>query len=122
MAEEEDPAAIAALTRQAACLGRGLRLVTAALSPEVILIAGDITTSWARFGPTIQAEMEATMLAGSAPQLGITNDGEFARLRGAAAVVLQRHSGYQRRRLRKLKSHNSIQSSPDPLENVKLQP
>ena len=95
MAEEEDPAAIAALTRQAACLGRGLRLVTAALSPEVILIAGDITTSWARFGPTIQAELEASMLAGDAPQLGITNDGEFARLRGAAAVVLQRHSGYQ---------------------------
>lgn len=96
LAEEEDPAAIAALTRQATCLGRGLRLVTASLSPEVILIAGDITTSWARFGPTIQAELEATMLAGEAPQLGITSDGEFARLRGAAAVVLQRHSGYQR--------------------------
>jgi hypothetical protein len=44
--------------------------------------------------------MEATMLAGDAPQLGITNDGEFARLRGAAAVVLQRHSGYQRSRLK----------------------
>jgi predicted NBD/HSP70 family sugar kinase len=96
LAEEEDPAAIAALTRQATCLGRGLRLVTAALSPEVILIAGDITSSWARFGPTIQAGLEATMLTGNAPQLGITNDGEFARLRGAAAVVLQRHSGYQR--------------------------
>ena len=96
MAEEEDPAAITALTRQATCLGRGLRMVTTALSPEVILIAGDITTSWIRFGPIIQAELEATMLAGSAPQLEITNDGEFARLRGAAAVVLQRHSGYQR--------------------------
>jgi predicted NBD/HSP70 family sugar kinase len=103
LAEEEDPAALAALTRQATCLGRGLRLVTSALSPEVILIAGDITTSWARFGPIIQAEVEATMLAGDAPQLGITNDGEFARLRGAAAVVLQRHSGYQRSRLKAAK-------------------
>jgi predicted NBD/HSP70 family sugar kinase len=82
--EEDDPAAIAAVSRQAACLGRGLRLVTAALSPEVILIAGDITACWVRFGPQIQAE------------LGITSDGELARLRGAAAVVLQRHSGYQR--------------------------
>jgi hypothetical protein len=36
------------------------------------------------------------MLAGHAPRLEITNDGELARLRGAAAVVLQRHSGYQR--------------------------
>jgi predicted NBD/HSP70 family sugar kinase len=94
--EEDDPAAIAAVSRQAACLGRGLRLVTAALSPEVILIAGDITTCWVRFGPLIQAELEATMLAGHTPQLGITSDGELARLRGAAAVVLQRHSGYQR--------------------------
>ncbi len=96
MTEEDDSAAIEAVSRQAACLGRGLRLVTAALSPEVILIAGDITTCWARFGPMIQAELESTMLAGHTPQLGITNDGELARLRGAAAVVLQRHSGYQR--------------------------
>jgi predicted NBD/HSP70 family sugar kinase len=101
MTEEEDPAAIAAVTRQATYLGRGLRLVTAALSPEVILIAGDITTSWDRFGPMIQTELEATMLAGPAPQLGITNDGELARLRGAAAVVLQRHSGYRRQTLDK---------------------
>ncbi len=96
MTEEEDPDAIAAVTRQAVSLGRGLRLVTAALSPEVILIAGDITTSWARFGPRILAELEGTMLAGHTPQLGITNDGELARLRGAAAFVLQRHSGTQR--------------------------
>ena len=34
------------------------------------------------------------MLAGAAPELGITKDGELSRLRGAAAVVLQRHSGY----------------------------
>jgi hypothetical protein len=38
--------------------------------------------------------MAATMLAGAAPDLGITKDGELSRLRGAAAVVLQRHSGY----------------------------
>ena len=107
MAEEEDSAAIEAVSRQATCLGRGLRLITAALAPEVILIAGDITTSWARFGPRIQAELESTMLAGKAPQLGVTSDGELARLRGAAAVVLQRHSGYQRMRLEAAKKSKS---------------
>jgi predicted NBD/HSP70 family sugar kinase len=96
MAEEGDASAIAAISRQAICLGRGLRLLTAALSPEVILIAGDITSSWPRFGPMIQAELESTMLVGSAPRLGITNDRELSRLRGAAAIVLQRHSGYLR--------------------------
>jgi predicted NBD/HSP70 family sugar kinase len=96
MSEEGDASAIEAMSRQAACLGRGLRLVTAALAPEVILIAGDITTSWSRFGPIIQAEVENSMLAGPAPRLEITNDGELSRLRGAAAIVLQRHSGYHR--------------------------
>ena len=104
LAEEEDPVAIKAVSRQATCLGRGLRLVTAALSPEVIFFAGDITTSWARFGPVIQAELENTMLAGPAPRLEITSDGELARLRGAAAVVLQRHSGYQRSALKAAKA------------------
>lgn len=94
LTEEGDTTAIAAVTQQARHLGRGLRLVTAALAPEVVLITGDLTTSWARFGPIIQGEMEGTMLAGAAPQLGITKDGELSRLRGAAAVVLQRHSGY----------------------------
>ena len=94
LTEEGDPTAITAVTRQATHLGRGLRLVTAALAPEVVLITGDLTTSWARFGPIIQKEMEGTMLAGTPPILGITKDGELSRLRGAAAVVLQRHSGY----------------------------
>jgi predicted NBD/HSP70 family sugar kinase len=94
MAEEGDAHAIAAITKQATYLGRGLRLVTSALSPEMILIAGDLSTSWTRFGPIVQKELEATMLAGPAPMLGITKDGELSRLRGAAAVVLQRHSGY----------------------------
>jgi hypothetical protein len=34
------------------------------------------------------------MLSGTAPRLTITSDGELSRLRGAAAVVLQRHSGH----------------------------
>ncbi|QHN04340.1 ROK family protein [Granulicella sp. WH15] len=94
LSEEGDPAAVAAVTKQATHLGRGLRLITATLSPEVILITGDLTTSWARFGPIIQKELAGSMLAGVVPTLGITNDGELSRLRGAAAVVLQRHSGY----------------------------
>jgi predicted NBD/HSP70 family sugar kinase len=96
LAEENDSDAVAALTKQAVWLGRGLRLITAALSPEIILITGDITSSWPRFGPIVQHEMENRMLAGPAPRLETSSDGELARLRGAAAVVLQRHSGYNR--------------------------
>jgi predicted NBD/HSP70 family sugar kinase len=96
LTEEGNKSAIAAITKQCIALGRGLRLVTATLSPEVILITGDITACWERFGPVVQAELEKSMLAGPAPRLGTTGDGELSRLRGAAAVVLQRHSGYGR--------------------------
>ncbi len=98
MTEEGDKTAIEAVSRQCVALGRGLRLVTAVLSPEVILITGDIAACWTRFGPLVQAELKSTMLAGPPPLLRITNDGELSRLRGAAAVVLQRHSGHSRGR------------------------
>ena len=94
--EEEDEPAIAAVTRQAVALGRGLGLITTALSPELILIAGEITSSWQRFGPIIQRELESAVLVGSPPRLITAGDGDFARLLGAAAVLLQRHASYHR--------------------------
>ena len=96
LTEEGDSQAIEAVTRQARYLGRGLRLITATLAPEVILINGAITSCWSRFGPIVEEEMRSTMLAGAAPRLEVTSGGELARLRGAAAIVLQRHSGYNR--------------------------
>ena len=107
LAEEGDKHAIASIEKQATCLGRGLRLITAALSPEMILITGDITTAWSKFGPIVQQELESTMLAGAVPRLETSSDGELARLRGAAAVVLQRHSGYNRSQ-RKLTSGRPV--------------
>jgi predicted NBD/HSP70 family sugar kinase len=96
LAEEEEPRAVEATSRQAVFLGKGLRLIMAALSPELILITGEITSSWTRFGPMVQREMEALVLAGPAPRLAIAGDGELARLLGAAAVLLQRHATYHR--------------------------
>ena len=96
LAEENDPLAVEAVTRQAHAIGRGLRLITAALSPELILITGEITSGWPRFGPIIQRELELAVLAGSPPRLETAGDGESARLRGAAAVLLQRHVSYHR--------------------------
>jgi predicted NBD/HSP70 family sugar kinase len=94
LAEEGDASAIEAVSKQCSALGRGLRMVTVALAPEVILITGDIASSWARFGPIVEAELANTMLAGPPPRLELTKDREMARLRGAAAVVLQRQSGH----------------------------
>jgi predicted NBD/HSP70 family sugar kinase len=93
LAAEGDKDAVAALIEQARNIGRGLRMVTASLSPEVIFIAGDITVVWELVGPVIEAEMKGTLLAGSAPRLTPSEEGGLARLRGASALVLQRHSG-----------------------------
>jgi predicted NBD/HSP70 family sugar kinase len=96
LAEENDPAALEAVSRQASAIGRGLRLIVAALSPELILITGEITSSWQRFGPIVQHELQSAVLAGPPPRLATAGDGELARLRGAAAVLLQRHASYHR--------------------------
>lgn len=96
LSEEGDAKALAAFEKQARALGRGLRLITAALSPELVIIIGDITGMWARLAPVVEEELRLSMLAGTPPKLVAASDGELARLRGAAALVLQRHSGYHR--------------------------
>jgi len=96
MVEEGDKIATEAVMRQSQALGRGLRLITAALSPEVILITGEITSCWSIFGPVVQKELDGLMLAGKAPRLAIAGDGYLARLSGASAMLLRRHSRYHR--------------------------
>jgi predicted NBD/HSP70 family sugar kinase len=91
-----DEAAEAAVMEQAEALGRGLRLVTAALSPELILLTGELTSCWETVGPVVERVMQSTMLAGPAPRLAIAGDGYLARLSGSAAMLMQRHSRYHR--------------------------
>lgn len=92
LAEEGNAHAVAALAKQAKFIGKGLRIVTAALAPEVVLVAGDVTSAWGRFSPLIEKELKELMLAGRPPRLLPTHDGGAARLRGAAALLLQRRS------------------------------
>lgn len=90
LAESGDAAAAEALAKQAENIGRGLRMIIAGLAPSAILIAGDITTAWHRFGPLIEKEAVSRILAGTPPLIRPTQESEIARLRGAAALVFQR--------------------------------
>ena len=75
-------------------LGRGMRMIVAGLDPEQILVIGDLTRSWHRMGPIIQAEVQAQALSGGlSPRLVPVHEGGMARLRGAIALVLQKHFG-----------------------------
>jgi hypothetical protein len=66
-------------------------MITAALSSEIILIAGDITSAWEYFAPLIRKEVESSILGGQPPRIEPSHEGGVARLRGAAALIFQRH-------------------------------
>ncbi len=96
LAVEGDAAALKAVQQQSIAIGRGLRTINAALSPDLILFAGDVTLFWDICRKQIELECRAGLLTGTGPRIVSIGDGELAWLRGAAAVVLQRHSGYYR--------------------------
>ena len=91
-ADEGDILASKALERMAHYLGRGMRLIVAGLAPERILVVGDLTRSWQRFGAIIQEAVEAQILpGGKAPCVAPAYEDGMARLRGTVALVLQKH-------------------------------
>lgn len=96
LALDGEPSAHEALTQQARAIGRGLHLLNAVMSPDLILLAGDVSLFYDVFRDVIEAECRAGAMDGVGPRLVSVGDGDMSRLRGAAAVVLQRHSGYYR--------------------------
>jgi len=91
-ADQGDGKAAIALETMAHYLGRGMRMIVAGLAPERIVVVGDLTHSWHRFGKIIEGEINAQVLAGGrAPQLVPAFEDGMARLRGTVALVLQKH-------------------------------
>jgi predicted NBD/HSP70 family sugar kinase len=94
LADHGNMRAAKALDKMAHYLGRGMRMIVAGLAPERIIVIGDLTRSWERFGPVIEAEVHAQVLEGSTPPLLIpAHEDGMARLRGTVALVLQKHFG-----------------------------
>jgi predicted NBD/HSP70 family sugar kinase len=92
LAEAGDALAIKALDRMAHAIGCGMRMIVAGLAPEEIVLVGDFTRHWQRFGPVIEAEVAAGVLVGKPPRVRAA-EGVMARLRGTVALVLQKHFG-----------------------------
>ena len=90
LAEIGDALAVRALERMARAIGSGMRMIVAGLAPEEIVVVGDITAQWHRFGPVIEAEVAAGVLVGKPPRIRQA-EGLMARLRGTVALVLQKH-------------------------------
>ena len=75
-------------------LGVGAHLESFGIAPERIIVIGDLTRSWQRFGPTLEAEVRSQTLPGGVPPqvIPVHEDG-MARLRGTVALVLRKHFG-----------------------------
>jgi predicted NBD/HSP70 family sugar kinase len=97
LADQGDARAAKALDRMAHYLGRGMRMIVAGLAPERIIVIGDLTRAWQRFGPVIEGEVQAQVLPGGcAPRVIPAHEDGMARLRGTVALVLQKHFGMER--------------------------
>ena len=94
MADEGDVRAAEAIEKMAQYLGRGMRMIVAGLAPERIIVVGELTRSWHRFGPIIEREVQAqTLKGGCAPEVSAAHEDGIARLRGTVALILQRDFG-----------------------------
>ena len=96
LADEKDSLAEKALTTMARYLGRGMRMIVAGVAPDRIVVIGELTRAWHRFGPIIEAEVKSQVLPGGIPPIVIpaqAHEDGMARLRGAVALVLEKHLG-----------------------------
>jgi predicted NBD/HSP70 family sugar kinase len=95
LADGGDTRAAKSLETMAHYLGRGMRMIVAGLAPERIVVFGELTQAWPRFGPVIEAEVHDQALAGGGIPVVVpaSEDGGMARLRGAVALMLQKHFG-----------------------------
>jgi predicted NBD/HSP70 family sugar kinase len=91
LAQSGDAIAISAIEKMCLYLGRGLRMIAAALAPSEIVVVGEITNAWYLFGSTIEAEMKRNSLPGI-PRLRPSVESSSARLRSAVALVMNEGS------------------------------
>jgi predicted NBD/HSP70 family sugar kinase len=74
-------------------LGIGLAGLVTGLSPEVIIVVGEVTAAWDRVGPIVTDTVAQRSLAYASTRIVPTDPATQPRLRGAIALVVQRHFG-----------------------------
>ncbi len=90
LARAGDIQALRSIDRMANHLAKGISILAAGLAPEVIIVVGDCTVLWSRISPVIESELIAKSFSARIPRVVPAMDGDSARLRGAAALVLYR--------------------------------
>jgi predicted NBD/HSP70 family sugar kinase len=90
LAHNGDVRALRSIDKMTNYLARGLTMMAAGLAPEVIIIVGDCTALWPRISPVLESKLIAKSFTSRTPRVVAAMDGDAARLRGAAALVLHK--------------------------------
>ncbi|HUV71121.1 MAG TPA: ROK family transcriptional regulator [Terracidiphilus sp.] len=85
-----DLRALRSIDKMMTYLARGITILVAGLAPEVVIIVGDCTALWPRIYPILESQLIAKSFTSNMPRLVAAMDGDLARLRGAAALVLHK--------------------------------
>jgi predicted NBD/HSP70 family sugar kinase len=93
LAEHRDPKAIEAINQMARYLGRGIALLITGLAPDVIVVIGEVTRVWEHVGPVIGEVVKGRSFTPTPTRVLPTDPSIDPRLRGAIALVLQKHFG-----------------------------
>lgn len=91
LAEQRDPQAVAAIEQMARHLGAGIALLVTGLAPDVIVVVGEVTRLWQQVGPIIAETVKRRSFTHAATRIVPTDPATQPRLRGAIALVLQKH-------------------------------
>ena len=91
LAKNNDARANRELKRMASYLGAGLAMLTSGCSPEVIVVIGPVAQAWDRMEPVISDTLKRRCPQFRIPRIVPTDPATQPRLRGAIALILQKH-------------------------------
>jgi predicted NBD/HSP70 family sugar kinase len=91
LAEQGDVKAGKALEQMAHYLGVGLAVLVTGLAPDVLVVVGEVTREWNRLGPIVDTVVQQRSFTHAPTRILATDPENLPRLRGAIALVAQRH-------------------------------
>jgi predicted NBD/HSP70 family sugar kinase len=91
LVEQGDVKAGKALDQMAHYLGVGLAILVTGLAPDALMVVGDVTRAWNRVGPIVEKAVQQRAFTHAPTRILPTNPENLPRLRGAIALVAQKH-------------------------------
>jgi predicted NBD/HSP70 family sugar kinase len=91
LVEQGDRRACKALDQMAHQLGAGLAILVTGLAPEVLVVVGEVTRAWDRVGPIVARAVKERSRTHAQTRILPTDPEAWPRLRGALALIAQKH-------------------------------